>query len=371
MCPNHLSAPCFTHSTIHSFHCHTNTKLLIHSFTTFSIPSGHTKCFDGATLYYIIIVMQLKVMNVHICRILEITERDTVKLAVIKIGHDDVPLARMVAYDQLKPVKFGAFHRPSEELAAGSSTDTDPELYLNEETYQKGQGISIPVPVTAPPKLGDTRHPDREEDIILIGTRAKAEREAVCLPPVPASRQDPQIEAMIQILEEKRWLTDDHMNHCQALLKHQFPEVDGLQSCAIFEAVEHIRVGAPRGKFVQILNLTSNHWITVSNIHNSEEGKVRIYDSMFTKVGMSHRQKFIEQLGWMLHTSSDARTMEWRDVQRQRGGDACGLYAIANAYALCANVRPEECAWDQDSLYDWLVGCLQAREMFQPPVTVP
>ncbi|XP_050703669.1 uncharacterized protein LOC126989147 [Eriocheir sinensis] len=132
-------------------------------------------------------------------RILEITERDTVKLAHVKIGHDDVPLAQMVAYDQLMP-----------------------------ELYQKRQGISIPVPVTAPPKPGDTRHPDREEDIILIGTRAKAEREAVYLPPVPASRQDPQIEAMIQTFEEKRWLTDDHMNHCQALLKHQFSELHNI-----------------------------------------------------------------------------------------------------------------------------------------------
>ncbi|KAG0717705.1 Lysine-specific demethylase 7A [Chionoecetes opilio] len=47
------------------------------------------------------------------------------------------------------------------------------------------------------------------------------------------------------------------------------------------------------------------------------------------------------------------------------------LVCLANAYALCANTKPEEFAWDQDSLYDWLFGCLEAGKMSRPPVTVP
>lgn len=296
---------------------------------------------------------------------------DTVRLAATRIGHEDIPLAQAVAYDQLKPVKFGALHKPSGKIVTDSSTDTDPELLFNEEAYQREHGTASPVEIAKwKSRQQESGHPDGEEDIIVIGTKAKAEREAVCLNPVPASRQDRELEAMIKILNEKKWLTDDHMNHCQALLKHQFPEVDGLQSCAVFEAVEHTHVGTPKGKFVQILNVSKNHWITVSNIHNCHQGTVKIYDSMNIKIQKSHRQIFIEQLGWLLHTSSDAITMEWLDVQHQRGGDACGLYAIANAYALCAYKKPEKYAWDQDALYDWLVGCLVAGKMSQPPITV-
>ena len=62
---------------------------------------------------------------------------DTVRLAATRIGHDDIPLAQTVAYDQLKPVKFGALHKPSQKIVNDSSTDTDPELHLNEEAYQQ------------------------------------------------------------------------------------------------------------------------------------------------------------------------------------------------------------------------------------------
>lgn len=102
-----------------------------------------------------------------------------------------------------------------------------------------------------------------------------------------------------------------------------------------------------------------------------KKSKIKIHDSLFSNFTGPHRHKFLGQLGWMLHTSSDAITLEWLDVQQQRGSEACGLYAIANAYALCAKMKPEDCAWDQNGLYTWLVGCLKAGNMSPPPITAP
>ncbi len=123
-------------------------------------------------------------MHVHICRILEITKIDTVRLAATRIGHKDIPLAQVVAYDQFKPVKFGVLHKPSGNIVTDSSTDTDPELPLNEAAYEREHGIVSPVEIAERKNrkqdLGNTGHPDGEENLILIGTKAKVEREAVC-----------------------------------------------------------------------------------------------------------------------------------------------------------------------------------------------
>ena len=167
-----------------------------------------------------------------IFRFLKITKKDAVKLAATRIGHDDFPLQKKVPYEQLKPVKISTLHKNSAELVSDSSTDTDVKLYQREEL------------ITSPAEAMASSHPDtniicdqdsvehqeKEDDTIFISYQPKATREAKCLSPVSASLQCTEIKAMIDILNRKLWLTDDHLNHCQALLKHQFPQVDGLQS---------------------------------------------------------------------------------------------------------------------------------------------
>lgn len=181
-------------------------------------------------------------------------KKATVKLAAARTGHDDVPLGKKrVAHEQLKPVKSSALLKLSEEMVSDSSTntaDTDVEL------SQRQQIIANPVKSQ---DSGNTEHPEREDNIAVIGYKPKAVREAICLCLVAASLQNSERKTIIQILNKNSWLTDDHMTHYQALLKHQFPEVDGQQSCAIFEAVGHSFVGTPTQKSVQILNVSSNH----------------------------------------------------------------------------------------------------------------
>lgn len=71
-------------------------------------------------------------------------------------------------------------------------------------------------------------------------------------------RQTQSIAEMKRTLDTKRELTDLHIDHFSALLKEQFPKVDGLQMLAVFQSEECQRVGTPRRKFVQVLNV-DNH----------------------------------------------------------------------------------------------------------------
>lgn len=82
---------------------------------------------------------------------------------------------------------------------------------------------------------------------------------------------------MKRVLQQRQSLFDSHIDHFCSLLSDQFPEVDGLQRCSVFEADNHARVGTPTDKFVQIL-LVGQHWVTVSNIACHTQGEVKVYD---------------------------------------------------------------------------------------------
>ena len=69
---------------------------------------------------------------------------------------------------------------------------------------------------------------------------------------------------------------DSTINAVQTLLQKAYPIVGGLQHTTVAET---LAFNIQRGKFVQILNVSGYHWITVSNIH-CKPGTVAIYDSM-------------------------------------------------------------------------------------------
>ena len=74
------------------------------------------------------------------------------------------------------------------------------------------------------------------------------------------------------------WLDDGHIDHAQALLSCQYFQIDGFQSACVFKPDGCQQVGKLEGHFVQALNLSGNHWATVSNI-NSPNDTVAVNDS--------------------------------------------------------------------------------------------
>ena len=95
------------------------------------------------------------------------------------------------------------------------------------------------------------------------------------------------------------WLDDGHIDHAQALLSHQYPQIGGFQSACVFEPDGCQQVGKPKGHFVQILNLSGNHWATVSNI-NCPKDTVAVYDSMNNSPPKAGKNKLLKPFACLL-----------------------------------------------------------------------
>lgn len=75
-------------------------------------------------------------------------------------------------------------------------------------------------------------------------------------------------------------LNDLHINISQAILKNQFPEVDGLIS-TLLQAKKTIKLQIRCG--LQIVHCRGNHWILASNM-NCKEGTLQVFDSLYASV---------------------------------------------------------------------------------------
>ena len=97
---------------------------------------------------------------------------------------------------------------------------------------------------------------------------------------------------------------------------------------------------------MQVLNIDGNHWITVSNI-GCDINHIKVYDSLYRRIPKSGRQKFLTSLAMLLNTNEQYMKIEWVDMEKQKGGHDCGLFAIASAVCLSNGGDPKEQAFDQ------------------------
>ena len=146
------------------------------------------------------------------------------------------------------------------------------------------------------------------------------------------------------------WLSDIHINSAQALIKEKHPHIEGLENCVLAETHSF---SVPTAKFIQILNSTGQHWVTLTSV-GCEMGKVKIYDSSFR--GVSKRMTTIIQK--LLNIPSIHIQIELPPYQ-QPNGDDCGLFAIASAVCLAEGQDPAEVNWDVHLIRPHLLQCLQ------------
>ena len=159
------------------------------------------------------------------------------------------------------------------------------------------------------------------------------------------------------------WLTDAVINAAQVLLKEHFPEMGGLQRTTLGHTLTY---AVERGEFVQIVNVRGNHWITVSNI-GCQLNHLNVYDSI-PHGDISLRAK--QQIAALLFTQAKAITLNFPDVQVQRGSSDCGLFSIAFAMTLCTGFDPVEIKYDQKLFRDHLLQCIQNQHFTPFPCTV-
>ena len=72
----------------------------------------------------------------------------------------------------------------------------------------------------------------------------------------------------------------------------------------------------------------------------------------------------------MLFTQPKAITLNFPDVQVQRGSSDCGLFSIAFAVTLCTGFDPVEIKYAQKLFRDHLMQCIQNQHFTPFPCTV-
>ena len=75
---------------------------------------------------------------------------------------------------------------------------------------------------------------------------------------------------------EGKWLSDNVTNAAQKLLKAKHSTIGGLQNTLL---AKNMQFQIERGRFVQILNVSGIHWITIANV-GCAQGEVAVFDSM-------------------------------------------------------------------------------------------
>ena len=121
---------------------------------------------------------------------------------------------------------------------------------------------------------------------------------------------------------------------------------------------------SPPQDFVQIVNLSRQHWVCVSNVLSSP-GVVDVYDSIPAYSRGSNTLQ--QQIAAILKTPDSSFTINYVDVQRQNGGSDCGLFAVMFAAALCNGKDPHTISVDQQGMRRHLHKCFEEGEISEFP----
>ena len=101
-------------------------------------------------------------------------------------------------------------------------------------------------------------------------------------------------------ISEGQWLSDNVITAAQFLIKKKFPDIKGLQSPLLGETLT-FDVHPAGVEFVQVLNVSNSHWITVTSIGCSSS-EIKVYDS-FPSCDVSSRVK--QQIATLINSKED------------------------------------------------------------------
>ena len=79
-------------------------------------------------------------------------------------------------------------------------------------------------------------------------------------------------------------------------------------------------------EFIQCLHINENHWITVSTV-GCPPATIKVYDTMHGTLSTASKVIVAD----MMHVNDKYITVEYVNVQRQKGSSSCGPLAIAIA----------------------------------------
>ena len=198
-----------------------------------------------------------------------------------------------VPYDQVRPHVTSNLHGKS---LASSESKTLRTIACADEI-----GISGSQPAGSSEYLSDSAlanacniaSPKNEDVTIVAHTKAKKRKAGPMS--VQKANLKRNVKQLINKIENGKWLSDEHIDHAQAMLAKQYPGIGGLHAVCVFEPEGCQKVGTPGQDFIQVVNVSGNHWVTVSNV-GCPEDTVAIYDSLYDDVSAMGKEKFLTQL---------------------------------------------------------------------------
>ena len=156
-----------------------------------------------------------------------------------------------------------------------------------------------------------------------------------------------------QLLTNGEKLSDKRIIAAQRILKITFPRLrlTLLQDKLHKESTEIA---------LQIFHIEGSHWVCATTIGASGK-EVLVYDSAYTRWS-DQAVCFVRK---QLRCAASSITIQ-KKVQKQWGGNECGLYAIANATSLAYG---KDMTYIESAMRDHLVHCLSENKLKLSPTT--
>ena len=150
-----------------------------------------------------------------------------------------------------------------------------------------------------------------------------------------------------------------HIDGAHALLKQQYPEINGLQSTLYQQSDKPL---LQPNNAIQVIHILPQHWATILTI-GCKENTIELYDSVFNTISLSTKNTIIKLL-----KPNDSVTVFIKNVAKQTGGTDCGLYAIAYCTSLLNGNDPCGVIYDQREMRSHLANCFQSKQLIPFPV---
>ena len=158
------------------------------------------------------------------------------------------------------------------------------------------------------------------------------------------------------LLKDDSWINGSHMTAVQLLLKSQFPHLKSLQD-TLKQDIDKMQP-APTGS-LQVLLVNCNHWVVASTCGTNNNTDITIYDSMYSFIH-DHTKLLLSHL---VHTTQKFFTVSVANVNKQAGGNDCGLFAAAYCTSIAYGQNPSSFVYDQAVMRKHLLKCLEAKHM--------
>ena len=195
-----------------------------------------------------------------------------------------------------------------------------------------------------------SQEPDNDETVWLAGT--------------PIYSRSLTVKHKKMIEDPDGWLDSDIIDYCLAHFKDSFSRAtffrkaqNGLESCLVVgRFLKWCNIPPPA---VSIINTDASaggtHWITFSS---HKQGVVRIYDSSRedTKLGSDTKEVICNAT----KRKADKPFQIWfMPCDFQHNNFDCGVFAIANAFALCSGINPVHLKYEAgEQMRKHLIKCM-------------